>query len=630
MPQPAESPATMPTSTRSAAFYTACAASVAAGLLELAQLVATHPRMSALEVGQCMVFALCGAALLGAIAGIGAMLRGGGAQRGLAWSIGTWAALTASMHGVPSGASLPWKCIGVFAVIGFGVLCAGAVSWMARKLSRLASVRLWIAADLALLVALAVMMFARRETGSTNDGAGASDRPSILFVTIDTLRADFVGCFGRKQARTPTLDDLAAHGNLFEHAQTHSLLTGPSHATMLTGLLPIHSGLTENLQRLSHSVPTIAEQMTRKGYRTGAFVGGYPVRQDASALLERFESYDDDFRTWRALPRESEKLLLGHWFWNALRMSGFETNPRDRSAEAVAAAALSWLAADSARPFFAWVHFFDPHLPYEPPASLLTDDARAYRGPARGSWTNMSAREQAQVIQDPAAMAHMNELYDAEIAEADLQLARLVAAARSSAKHGLWIIVTADHGENFGEHGLYFERDLYEESLHIPLIVQSPQAAASGARIGQPVGLIDLAPTMLEIAGATLPGDGRSLMPLLRGEAWPPHAYLAEIFASDGIPYRRASYAVREEAWKLIVRQPSWGNTPFLWKPDEERELYDIDHDRAEQHNLAEGDAARVGVMKSCAAELHSTRQVGPLDLGDEDRAALKALGYTK
>jgi arylsulfatase A-like enzyme len=620
----------MRSSTRFAAIGAACAVSIALGLLELLQVASANPRLTAIGLAQCIVFALIGAALLGALAGVGASLRGGGTDRAMAWSCAMWIALAASVRCVPWTAAAPWKGLGALAAVGLAMLCARCLLWSTRKFAWLASMRAWLALDALLIVALGVLALRRRDWSAPLEVGGGGDRPSILFVTIDTLRADFVGCFGRKAARTPTLDDLAAHGYLFEHAQTHSVLTGPSHATMLTGLLPIHTGLTENLQRLAGSVPTIAERFSKLGFRTGAFVGGYPVKQDAAALLGRFESYDDDFRTWRGLPRESEKLLLGHWFWTVAEQCGLDTNPRYRDAAAVAEVALPWLDADSPRPFFAWVHFFDPHLPYEPPPSLLSPQARAYQGPARGDWSRMSQLEQAQVIRDPQAMQHMNELYDAEVAAADLQLARVVAAARSHAQHGLWIIVTADHGENFGEHGIYFERDLYEETLHVPLIVEGPQPPAIGQRIAAPVGLVDLAPTMLEIAGAKMDCDGRSLMPLLRGDAWPAHAYLAEVFASSGVAYRRASFAVRQDSWKLIVRPPGWGNSAFAWKRDEERELYDIDHDGGEQHDLAASEDARVVELKGRALELRNTRPAAPLKLGDEDRAALKALGYTK
>jgi arylsulfatase A-like enzyme len=141
--------------------------------------------------------------------------------------------------------------------------------------------------------------------------------------------------------------------------------------------------------------------------------------------------------------------------------------------------------------------------------------------------------------------------------------------------------------------------------------------------------LIDLAPTLLEIAGGKLEGDGHSLMPLLRGETWPPHAYLAEIFASTGIPYRRASYAVREDSWKLIVRQPGWDNSPFRWKPRDERELYDVDRDPRESRDLSEPEKSRIDSLQARALELHRVHVADPLKLNPDELAALRQLGYT-
>lgn len=618
----------MTSSMRGKAMASACVASIAVGMIEVAALTLAHGDMSPDSIARSVAFAVASSALVGFAAGICASVQGGGAARGVAWSLGAWALIALVVRAVPWNSTWPAKLAGVAAAFALAVLCLRVVARAAEKLPVLASSRTWSAVLVVALAVVGVTAFARRAE-DREIGANAAQRPSILFVTIDTLRADFVGCFGRAQARTPALDELAAHGVLFEHAQTHTLLTGPSHATMLTGLLPIHSGLTENLQRLSSRVPTIVEQLSRLGYETGAFVGGYPLKQDASAMLARFQTYDDDFRSWRALPRESANLVLGRVLWNVLERRGVDLEPRYRPASAVADVAIPWLEARSSQPFFAWVHFFDPHLPYEPPADFLSERARAYHGPARGDWSRMSAREQAQLIEDPAAMEQMNELYDAEVASTDAQLARVISAARAHSANGLWIVVTADHGENFGEHGIYFERDLYEESLHVPLIVAMPQALDTGRRVATPVGLIDLAPTLLEIAGGKLDGDGHSLMPLLRGEAWPKHAYLAEIFTSTGIPYRRASYAVREDSWKLIVRHPGFDNSPFRWKPGDERELYDVDRDPREQRDLAEPEKARIDALQARALELHKVHVADPLKLSPDELAALRQLGYT-
>src|SRR6266571_7281903 len=234
--------------------------------------------------------------------------------------------------------------------------------------------------------------------------AGASrssppDRPNVLLVTIDTLRADHVGCYGYKAASTPTIDALAKRGVRFETALAHAPLTGPSHASILTGRIPPGHGFRNNSGfTLSPRVKTAAEDFRQRGYRTAAFVSGFPL--DRRFGFDRgFETYDDH------LPRGNDR-----------RRTPYVERTADRTTEA----ALRWMdgARAGAAPFFLWVHYYDPHAPYEPPADLL---ARFPSSP-----------------------------YDGEIAFVDAQLGRLLRRLEERSPRTV-VLVTADHGEALGE-----------------------------------------------------------------------------------------------------------------------------------------------------------------------------------
>ncbi len=577
-----------------------------------------------------LAFSVAGSAWIGVFAGLGSSLCNRTRAAAVPWTFASWAAL-AAFGQIASSDRAGNHGLEIAAALAIGWVVFQLSTFAARRVVSLESIRRWVAVDAVLLAAVLALSAVRVESKHASAATPSADRPNILLVTIDTLRADFVGCYGRKEARTAVLDALASRGYLFEHAVTHTCLTGPSHTTIITGLLPVHHGLSENVQPLKNSVPTIAERIASLGYRTAAFVSGYPLEQSSVGWLSRFETWDDDFREFRALPRESRRLVLGTYLWKALAHFGIASDPHGRSASAATDAALPWIGESSTRPFFAWVHYFDPHLPYEPPDEMLSASARAYRGPATGEWYGLPANTRERIIQDPAALRHMNELYDAEIAEVDRELGRLIEGARARAgSAGLWIVITADHGESFGEHGRFFQRDLYQPSLHVPLIIVPPEGLAKGERIASTVGLVDIAPTLAEISGASLDCDGASLVPLMHGQPWRARAYVSEIMSSTPFPYRRPSFAVSEDSWKLIVREPGWDNSVFLWNSEARRELHDLSRDAAELDDVALREAARSDELEAHAAGLHHEAALAPIDLDDEQLEQLKSLGYAR
>ena len=297
----------------------------------------------------------------------------------------------------------------------------------------------------------------------------------VLLVTIDTLRADRVGCYGYAAARTPTLDALARRGVRFSRAYAAAPITLTSHATMMSGRYPPRHGARHNGVAMRADVPTLPEAFTRAGFDTGAFVSAFPLDK-RFGLARGFDVYDDE------LPREAGGR-------HAVERPGAVTVDR----------AMAWMRAraPTARRF-AWVHLFEPHAPYGSPADAQGRDA--------------SAR------------------YDDEIAIADREIGRLLDAW--SELPDTLVIVAADHGEAFGEHrenghSIF----VYDTTLHVPLVVAGPRVA-NAIVVDEPVSVADIAPTIAQLSGLTrFEADGIDVGPLMTGHSVEKRDLYAESFA---------------------------------------------------------------------------------------------------
>ena len=386
---------------------------------------------------------------------------------------------------------------------------------------------------------------------------------NLLVVTIDTLRADRVGAYGYREARTPHLDRLASEGVVFEDVTAQVPVTLPSHASLFTGLLPPTHGVRDNTYfRLDTEARTLAEVLKAQGYETAAFVSAF-VLDSSFGLDQGFDVYDDEV----AGRADSAGTIA------------------ERRGELVTRAFASWLEKrSSGRPFFAWLHYFDPHLPYAPPSPYPPG-------------------------------------YDGEIAYADAQVGRVLEALDASGlgKDTL-VVVTSDHGESLGEHG---EKShgffVYDSTLRVPLILKSAASLPEGERIAAPVRTIDIFPTVLEALRVAVPeaSQGRSLLSLLRGEAAEAAPAYAECYVSELNFGWAPLVAIREEGHKYIEAP----------RP----ELYDLEADPGETENLVESDPERARRMRSRLAELvealppslSSRSQPDP-----ETVARLRSLGY--
>jgi choline-sulfatase len=392
-------------------------------------------------------------------------------------------------------------------------------------------------------------------------------RPNLLLVTIDTLRADHVGAYGYAPATTPTLDGLARRGVRFDAVQAAVPLTGPSHATILTGQYPPVHGLRDNARfTIEAKATTLAERLKQAGWRTAAFVAAYPVAA-AFGFGRGFDTFSEGLS--EAKP-------------------GYVA---ERRGDAVADAAIAWLRspATAEGPFFAWVHLYDPHAPYEPPE------------PYRGRFASA---------------------YDGEVAFADAQLGRLLDELRASGREaGTVVLVLSDHGEGLGDHGeATHGLLLYESTLRVPFVAAGPGVRA-GAVVKQRVGTIDLAPTALALLGLPAATDlpGRSLGPLLAGRTLGQETLYAESLYGRLNCRWAALRAFTDGDSKLVT-----GGSP---------ELFDLASDPREERNRATADGGRAaqlrqGLDRALAAMAPGGDRLKKAAVSAEDVERLRSLGY--
>jgi arylsulfatase A-like enzyme/Tfp pilus assembly protein PilF len=397
--------------------------------------------------------------------------------------------------------------------------------------------------------------------------AGTDGPPPVILISVDTLRADHLSCYGYTHLQTPHIDSLARGGTLFAAISSQAPITLPSHVSLFTSTYPFANGIRENAQVLPPGAVTLATVLAAHGYNTAAFIGGYFLER-RYGLAQGFQTYDSPFDT---------RVLKG-----ALDLK--------RPASQVLNGAEHWLQRNSDRPFLLFVHLFDLHQPYDAPA--------AYR-----------------------ARAPQSE-YDQELAYVDDALGVFFEfLARSGLDRRALVVLFSDHGESLGDHGEnthgYF---IYRSTLHVPLIFHWPQAEKNGnskletgnsprassfqfpvsssdylARVAAPAGLIDVAPTVLSFLGIQSPPNfcGHSLLELAKG--------------GDSAPrdiYSESSYAHDKFGWATL-RSLRRGDYQYIDAPDPE--LYDLKHDPAELHNLMPGQSALAASHRERLAALVAT-----------------------
>jgi choline-sulfatase len=393
-------------------------------------------------------------------------------------------------------------------------------------------------------------------------------QPDVFLITIDTLRADRVHCYGYEHIQTPALDSLAKDGIRFSQAFTPSPITNTSHTTILTGLLPRTHGVTDFAVPLEATHPTWAELLKKKGYHTAAFIGA--IILDSNTLAPGLDRGFDFYDNFPEHPQTKSR-------WGRVERRGMEVVQR----------AERWLNAHPAGPHFVWVHLYDPHDPYEPPL--------------------------------PYSQTYKDHLYDGEIAYADSALANFAAYLKKQSWYeNAVVIAVGDHGEGLGEHhedthGIF----LYDTTTHVPLLVKLPGGSDAGKVVDAQVRTTDILPTVLDLLHVPTPErlDGESLRPYFGGT----ENVSRTAFGETDYPLRfgwAPLRSVRAEGFKFIEAP----------RP----ELYDLHRDPGELKNNYRQSDATVQKFRALLTELRAKAPSQPSAKAASQSASaeLKALGY--
>jgi len=434
---------------------------------------------------------------------------------------------------------------------------------------------------LFLVLLLPLASPATKTTKPPGKAAGSAQPPNIILITLDTTRADRMGFLGSKRGLTPNLDTLAKHSVVFTRAYAQVPLTTPSHATLLTGTYPQYNRVEDLGSALRGELPYLPELLHQHGYHTAAFIGSMvlaPVRNGAPGFDRGFDVYDADFHISQAGEDRYQSI--------------------ERRAEDVANRAMGWLSRHQEPPFFLWLHFYDPHEPYDPPEPFKTYFA--------------------------------SEPYDGEIAYADSVVGSVLEVL---GRHGLYqntvIAVVADHGEAFGEHGeKWHGMFLYDETIHVPLLLKLPGERFAGKRVEERVALTDVAPTLLEAARVSIPAamQGQSLFPLM--EMPKPEAGKKGTKPPDRSIYSETNYP----HWVLGVSDlRSWRAQKYLYLQAPKKELYDQSSDPGALRNLAPSAKAVAETLDGQLSDFRNKTSAAPVaqrHLDPTEDNNLRALGY--
>ena len=402
------------------------------------------------------------------------------------------------------------------------------------------------------------------------------DQMNIVLFTIDTLRADHLECYGYDRVKTPNINRLASEGILFEHNIVQTPLTLPSHSSIFTGTHPLYHGIRDNGGfYLDEKHITLAEALKTNGYSTGAFVGAF-VLDSRWGLDQGFDYYYDNF--------------------DLTKYKSISLDSVQRRGDEVLVEAFKWLEKNYQDKFFAWIHLYDPHTPYNPPEPYKTQ----YKGSRSG-------------------------LYDGEIAYVDLLMGdfRNFMEEKNLLDKTL-IIFTGDHGESLGEHkesahGFF----IYDSDIRVPLIIRFPENKFQGSVITNQVRSIDIMPTILNILGGRSPESvqGESMLPLILGKQ-----------GGEALSAYSETYWPRYHYGWSELKSLRKGQYKFIDAP--KPELYDILEDPGELNNLVNKNAALAHEMKRELEALidrysaEGIEEAGPKTIDNDSLVKLQALGY--
>lgn len=426
--------------------------------------------------------------------------------------------------------------------------------------------------------------------------------PNVILISIDTARSDHCSACGYRRDTTPNLRPFAKQGTSFATAYSPSATTAPSHATMFTALYPMEHRVLKNGLKLSQEYNTIAEYLKAQGYQTAAVVSSF-VLNAKFGYAQGFSFFDDDIELEAS--STYKETYEGHKVKGGYDQRANYTTPK----------VINWLKKkrNPTRPFFLFVHYWDPHWPYIPPEPFASQFER--KNPPHLLYTTI-------------------DRYDGEIAFADYEIEKLLTALKKMKleKHTL-VVITSDHGEGLMQHAhMGHGIHLYEEAVRVPLIFRWPNHIPKGRTLTAPVGLITLAPTILDLIGIK-PGDGpfrrQSLAAALRGQTpldptQPVFLYRAHYKGTQVRHFwiEGEKFGVRIGKWKYIEG-----------KEENTKELFDLTADPTERKNLYAAAPKLTAKLASLLEEwrqAHIKTDAPPSKISEEDLAPLKALGYVE
>ena len=392
--------------------------------------------------------------------------------------------------------------------------------------------------------------------------------PNVVFIVLDTVRAASLSLYGYERGTSSHLDEFATSGTVFEHALATSSWTLPSHGSMFTGRLP-HELSADWLTPLDRTHQTLAESLAAQGYATAGFVANVLYATEASGLNRGFTRYSDYPPSLATVIRQS---LLVRPLVNRVRDALGHTDPLvKKTAGAVTNEFSTWLdVRDSPKPFFAFLNYFDAHEPYRSPPQFHPTGGKTPDISKRRSWS-------------PQEIQQSRDAYDSAITYVDEEVSNVIShLSQRNLLDNTLIVITSDHGEQFGEHGLFDHgNSLYRAALEVPLVIRLPGKVPAGLRVREPVSLVDLPATVIALTGASGGGQlpGRSLDRLWILPSAPSMPVISEISKGINLP-----------PWVPISKGPMQSivldGVHYILNGDGSEELYDFDHDPAEAQNL--------------------------------------------
>jgi arylsulfatase A-like enzyme len=445
---------------------------------------------------------------------------------------------------------------------------------------------------------------------------GAADsvatRPNnVLLITVDTLRADHLSCYGYPWKTSPYIDRLASEGTRFDRAYTVIPLTGPAHLSLFSGRYPQEHGARRNGEAMvsERAIPALPQILRVNGYSTAGFISGWPLNGRLTHINDWFDHYDED------LPRRYQLFNSSRW------------------AEDVTPRAIQWLekSRPKDRPFFLWVHYFDPHSPYEFREHFADLESNGSSSPSS--------------ISDEAMKERIRN-YDTEVAYTDWYIGKLLAAIdHLNLRDSTVVVLTADHGESLGEHNYVGHgRQLYENIIRIPLIVRVPGTIQSRKVVSSPVSLVDVAPTVLDLtvrskldqAKVPLPFTGRTLSgAIVQNQSLTQRRIYCVTFPG------KKGFAPKWLSWIWVQNQELPlqfgfidGKRKTIWAPDEGWvRVSDLGRDPGESSSRILSEGRPYHTTTSHLSRWFSrteTRGGQQAELSAEDIETLKSLGYVQ